>query len=211
MTFGNFFKKGQPAKLFNEKDNLGTRQDTLSLANSYWKSRHLYQKIEPYVLYVFEHEKDARKALESLDCIHTANDTGNLICTETLIFGDYKTDDGKYEAIICGEDLTHKMWESAIKNFTRHNGKRKNDIEPGNKAKSDSKTDNLNLGKIIYIREDIKLVQGQTMIYRIYKGHNAASAKAFLEKNPVAKEFYYLVVETPDGNYCRDNLGMYKE
>jgi hypothetical protein len=211
MTFWNFLKNQQPAKLFYEKDNLGTRQDTLELANGYWKARHLYQKIEPYVIYVFEHEKDAREALESLACIHTANDTRNLICTETLIFGYYKTDDGKYEAIICGEDLSHKMWESAIKSFTRYNGKRKNDLEPVKKAKSDSKTDNQNLGKIIFIREYSKMVQGQMMIYRIYKGPNAALAKDFLEKNPVAKEFYYLVVETPEGNYCRDNLGMYKE
>jgi len=49
------------------------------------------------------------------------------------------------------------------------------------------------------------------MIYRVHKAPDAASAKAFLEQNPVTKQFYYIVVETPEGNYCRDIQGMYKE
>ena len=40
---------------------------------------------------------------------------------------------------------------------------------------------------------------------------NAASAKAFLQQNPVTQNLFYLVVETPEGNYCRDIQGIYTE
>jgi len=45
----------------------------------------------------------------------------------------------------------------------------------------------------------------------VYKGSNKASAMAFLEKNPVNKELYYIVVETHEGNFCRDMMGFYQE
>lgn len=198
-------------KLLNEKDNMGTRQDTLSLASSYWMARNASQKFEPYVLYTFEKEGDAREALLSLDCIHLAKDTGKLICTETLIFGYYSTDEGRFEAIVCGQDLTHELWEAAKESFARHNGKRKNDQEPDKASKSDTKVTKPKLGKAVFVREDRKQDMGHTMIYRIHKAPDAASAKAFLEKNPVTQRLYYIVVETPEGNYCRDIQGIYKE
>ena len=52
---------------------------------------------------------------------------------------------------------------------------------------------------------------GKSFIYRIYSSPDAASAKAFLDKNPVNQALLYLIVETPEGNYCRDVQGMYKE
>ena len=50
-----------------------------------------------------------------------------------------------------------------------------------------------------------------TAIYRIYKGPDEQSAMAFLKENPVTQELLYLVVETPEGNFCRDLMGVYKE
>lgn len=212
MGFWNkFFGKKQSTKSFNEKDNMGTRQDSLSLANSYWMARNVSQKFEPYVLYTFEKENDAREALLDLDCIHVAKDTGNLICTETLTFGYYSTDDGTYEAIVCGEDLRYELWETAKESFARHNGKRKNDQEPEKRSKPQTKAKETKAGKVVFVREDRQQGMGHTMIYRIHKGPDAASAKAFLEKNPVTKQLYYIVVETPEGNYCRDIRGIYKE
>lgn len=64
---------------------------------------------------------------------------------------------------------------------------------------------------VVFVREDRQQRAGVTMVYRVHKAPDAASAKAFLEQNPVARQFYYLVVETPEGNYCRDIQGMYKE
>lgn len=71
-------------KSFSERDNVGTRQDTMDLAVAYWMARNAGQKFEPYALYVFDEESDAREALLELDCIHVGEDTGKLICTETL-------------------------------------------------------------------------------------------------------------------------------
>jgi hypothetical protein len=49
------------------------------------------------------------------------------------------------------------------------------------------------------------------MTYRIHRAPEAQSAKLFLEINPVNEKFYYIVVETPEGNYARDIDGIYKE
>ena len=49
------------------------------------------------------------------------------------------------------------------------------------------------------------------MTYRIHRAPDAASAKAFLEQHPVTRHLYYILVETPKGNYAQDVDGMYKE
>jgi len=60
-------------------------------------------------------------------------------------------------------------------------------------------------------REDRQQKMGATFVYRVHTAPDAASAKAFLEKNPVPAKLFYLIVETPEGNYCRDVNGIYKE
>ena len=47
--------------------------------------------------------------------------------------------------------------------------------------------------------------------YRVYRANSAKAARDFLTKNPVNEKLLYLVVETPDGNFCRDIMGIYKE
>jgi hypothetical protein len=115
---------------YTEKNNRGTRQDTLGRAMANWTARRPLKKKDPFVMYTFDTEKDAREALLELPCIHVAEDSHNLICTEVLTFGYYPTREGKYEAIICGDDLTHELWQKAVESFTSHGGKRKNDLEP---------------------------------------------------------------------------------
>jgi len=203
--------KEQDQHSFTEKDNMGTRQDTLSKASTYWITRNMSQKFDPFVIYVFDKESCARDALLDLDYIHVAKDTGKLICTKTLIFGYYPVENGKYEAIVCGGDLTHELWAVAKESFTKHGGKRKNDQEPEKKASSTPVTTKAKPGNVTFAREDRQLKMGQAMIYRIYKGPDSASAKAFLLQNPVTKNFFYIIVETPEGNYCRDTQGIYKE
>lgn len=53
-----FPAKDKNQKSFTEKDNLGTRLDTLSLASSFWVP--YITKQVPVVAYTFETEKDAR-------------------------------------------------------------------------------------------------------------------------------------------------------
>jgi hypothetical protein len=51
--------------------------------------------------------------------------------------------------------------------------------------------------------------QGGT--YEIYKGKNAESAKEFLMTKRVDEQQYYIVVETPEGNWGLDVKGLYLE
>jgi len=199
------------AKAYREKDNRGTRQETVSQATAYWLARNMQQKFDPFVLYTFADETSAREALLELECMRLAGDSGKIICTETLIFGYYRTDEGKYEAIVCGDDLSYDLWESARSSFARHGGVKRNEKEPAKEKKAPSSRQQGGAREVKFVREDRREQMGHTLIYRIHNGPDAASAKAFLEENPVTRPLYYLVVETPEGNYCRDKDGMYKE
>ena len=52
---------------------------------------------------------------------------------------------------------------------------------------------------------------GQTNTYEVYTADSKAAALEFLESKTVTKPLYYLVVETPEGNWCKDKMGMYQE
>jgi hypothetical protein len=199
------------AKTFTEKDNLGSRHDTYSQASSYWMARITSPKKDPFTMFIFDDADSARKALLELPCINLAEDSHQLICTEVLIFGYYPVDGGKFEALICGDDLTHELWEQARTSFARYGGRCKNELEPEKHLLRTQSQQVTWTGDVVFIREDRKQSMGKTMIYRIYKGTNASSAQAFLRQHPVDKQFLYIVVETPEGNYCRDIQGMYKE
>ncbi|MBD3338555.1 MAG: hypothetical protein GF353_05585 [Candidatus Lokiarchaeota archaeon] len=217
-------------QIFTENDNLGTRYDTESLASSYFISRTsgnitVYKdessgaesdsiespvKNEPYLLYEFESEKNAIAALLELPCIHLAKDSDKLICSEVLGFGYYLCKEtGKYETILCGKDMTLELWKKAEASFSNSGGRKINGLEP--KEGMIKKKVKPKPGKVVFLRKDSKNVMGVNAIYEVYKGPDANSAKAFLEKKPVTKRFYCIVVETPDGNYCRDIQGFYKE
>lgn len=199
-------------KVYYEKDNQGTRHDTEGLATAYWIARQTSSKKDPFVLYSFETEAAARAAMMELPCIHVAVDSGKLVCSEVLIFGVYPGDAGRYEAIVAGDDLTHELWEQAKASFTKHGGKPRGqgDQEPEKRA-APAKAAKPKEGKVTFVREDRQQKMGNTFIYRIHRGPDAASARAFLEKNPVTQQLYYIIVETPEGNYCRDIQGIYKE
>ncbi len=66
-------------------------------------------------------------------------------------------------------------------------------------------------GRVTFRTEDRQNRMGAAITYRIHEGPNAASAKAFLEQNPVSQPHYCIVVKTPEGNYCRDERGIYRE
>jgi hypothetical protein len=186
--------------------NRGTLQDTLSHASTYWMSRMGSARKDPFILYIFDNVQDATAALLGLSFIHQ-NPGGGLVCTEVLVYGYYRRDDGLFEAIICGDELTIEMWEMAKVSFESHNGRRKNDLQPTRSAANASNRSSADASRVKFVRED----RQNNRVYRVYKGPNGASAKAFLDEHPVEREFYYFVVETPDGNFCRDRMGMYKE
>lgn len=211
--FGKTTNKAAQVQLYQEKDNRGTRHDEEGMASAYWMARISSPKKDPFVLYTFDTARDAREALLELPCIHVAADSGKLICTEVLTFGYYATKEGEYEAIICGDDLTHELWEQAKASFIKHGGhpKGQGELEPEKRTAPVRRTIAPKPGQVVFVREDRQVKMGATFVYRIHRGPDAASAKAFLEQNPVTKQLYYLVVETPEGNYCRDIQGIYKE
>ena len=198
----------QSTTLFTEKDNLGSRIETAYESRNYFLTR---KSDEPFLDYVFDREKDARNALLSLECIHDINKTDKLICTETLNFGYYRNKEAQYEVIISGPDLSYELWTIAKNSFAKNSGRYKNDFKPKKINSKSSNDSEEGPQKVTFIREDREQRMGHTFVYRIYKGLDAVSAKAFLKEKPVNKSLYYIVVETPEGNYCRDIKGMYKE
>jgi hypothetical protein len=202
---------GNNSKNWQEKDNRGTRQYTSQEAVAFWLARNISQKFEPFLLYVFESEEDARNALLHTGIIYNSEDNGKLICTETLTFGYYRRDDGKYEAILCGDDLTHDLWKKSKECFIKHGGILNNQQEPVNKIDPVGPTTVADIQKVKFLREERSSANGQIGIYHVHAAPDAQSAKAFLEQNPVNQKFFFLVVETPEGNYCRDIAGTYKE
>jgi hypothetical protein len=50
-----------------------------------------------------------------------------------------------------------------------------------------------------------------TYSYEVYRAKTAEEARQFLEKKNVTEGHFYLVVETPEGNWGKDVNGMYKE
>jgi len=47
--------------------------------------------------------------------------------------------------------------------------------------------------------------------YEVYRAKTAQQAREFLEGKTVTDQLYYIVVETPEGNWGKDVKGMYKE
>ncbi len=206
-------EKAVPAPPAEDLVNRGDRQDDLQQAMAYWIERFSSPVKDPFVMYFFDTGKEAREALLDLPCIHEGPD-GKLICTEPLIFGYYRQSDGLYEAVICGDKLTHDLWERAKSSFESHGGRRKNDLEPvvagppASPAGPPASPED-----VVFVKEERKPTKLGSGIatYRIHKGPDEASARAFLERHPVTKEFHYLVVETPEGSFGRDIQGIYEE
>lgn len=200
-----------------ERDNRGTRHDSFDKASAYWVARMGNPHKDPFVLYTFDRQEDARAALLDLPVIHEAEDTGNLISTEVLIFGHYPTPAGKHEAIVCGLDLSHELWAQARDAFERHGGQRKNDLEPEVREVPVEAAKPLETGpaalssKVVFDREERVEQMGVTFVYRIHHAPDAASAKAFLDEHPVVERNTYILVNTPEGAYGRDIDGMYRQ
>ena len=85
--------------------------------------------------------------------------------------------------------------------FNRWFGSKKNAGEsPSPKSKQPS-----------FVRKYDEKGPGGVSTYEIYKGKNAESAKAFLMTKRVDKPQYYVLVETPEGNWGIDVKGLYLE
>ena len=64
-----------------------------------------------------------------------------------------------------------------------------------------------NRRKVAFLRED----KDDKNIWVVYKAPSKVDAMAFLSKIAVDKPSYYVVIETPEGNFGRDKDGIYQE
>ena len=192
--------------------NLGTRIETQSQSMAYWIGERMANpKKAPFVYYIFNSSREARAALLELPFIHEEHATGKLICDHIFHFGYYGTTEnniptGKWDAFIAGFDLTHEMWEQIHFAFKKFNGTMKNDLEPDKNVKT-AAIQRGNKSKVVFIRED----RTNLGTYLTYKAPSKADAMAFLSEQRITQRSYYVVVETPEGNYGKDIQGIYKE
>ncbi|MDR1381164.1 MAG: DUF805 domain-containing protein [Tannerella sp.] len=204
-------------KVYYERDNRGMRVDTLSQSVIYWTVERVRSpRKDPFVYYVFKNEYDARAALLELPFIHTAADTGKLISDGLLRYGYFAVTDngrftGEYDAFVSGADFTHDLWRQTHIAFARHNGLKKNDMEPERDAAATARSQPVavagNAKNVTFVRED----REANSVWAVYKGPSKADAMAFLSRQQIVRPLYYVVVETPEGNFGRDKDGFYQE
>jgi hypothetical protein len=52
---------------------------------------------------------------------------------------------------------------------------------------------------------------GNTQTYEVHTAPSKADALAFLETKTVTQDFLYIIVETPEGNWGKDKMGVFEE
>ena len=123
-----------------------------------------------------------------------------------MSFGYYPISSGFYEAIIAGSDLTLKEFQTIEYVFQINGGALKSHMEPSASIKST----NYSTGNSSSVRFKEKFKKGN-YTYEIYQANSRADAQSFLGNRVVTQKLYYVVVETSEGNFGRDNMGMYQE
>ncbi len=133
--------KSSAAPGIRERDNVGTRYNTVDEVKAYSFGRDLSGSTIPYIYYDFwgdsldepqranEAKAKAIAAMTSLPCFKIATDSGALISTEVLDFGlypRYRPDRtiGAWSVFIGGERVSTELFDTAIDSFDGHNGKK---------------------------------------------------------------------------------------
>ena len=196
--------------VYRRRDNLGIHIRLLSEADTYWSARQQDSSLkEPFVLFTFPGMSTAYEAFLELPCIHHTKDAG-LICTEVLYYGMYSDERGSYEVFIAGHDLSHELWDQARAGFIKHGGTIKGDLEPTRYQKDIPVKEGGNKAKVRFVRtEQQRRVYVLTRKY--YSAPSVADAIAFLKVQNVKRPHYYIVVQTPRGDYGRDIEGIYRD
>ena len=200
-------------KQFYERDNMGTRQESMSQAMSYWMVERMGKAEKPpFTLFTMPSARAAEEALLELPFIHKAADSGKLICDRLMTFGYYETTEngtptGEYEALVTGSDLTLEEFKLAEEAFTKRGGTCKNHDAPSATIKAQATHGDV---KKVRYKETVKGNDGIST-YEVYTAPDKASAMAYLRTRTVSQRLYYVVVETPEGNFGRDINGFYQE
>lgn len=196
---------------WREIDNMGTRIESFNQALGLMMS----DASKPKLIFALDSMKDAQLAFLNLSFIHLTNDTNKLISSEILEYGFYQVREDLFHAVIMGSDLDEKKWEEAITSFTTQGGRIFEKVEPVKKS-SDETTQSEHDDTVVFVREDeimrtTPFQQEVLCTYRIYRANSAKVAKEYLSNVTVNKPFLFVIVETPEGSYARDNQGIYRE
>ena len=196
---------------YYERDNIGTRVDTLSRSTAYWLVERPGSSVKPqFTMYKFATANEAETALLEMPFIHKAVDSGKLICDRLMTFGYYDTDDGTerpFEAFITGIDFTLDEYRKAEAAFEKHGGMLKNHLEPDASVKAPD--GNGDPSRVTY--SGTEKGNDGVSVYEVYKAQDKESAVAFLKTKTVTRGMYYIVVDTPEGSFGRDINGLYQE
>jgi len=194
---------------FYEKDNQAVRIHRLSQADDFWSDYEKWRPTIPFLRYVFDTQLQALEALLSVTCIHQAEDTGHLICTEPITMGCYRLINGRYEVFLSGEMLTYNTWSEATEKFSLHRGQYRNQLKPETyeRFKSQSEADQVVLKKEYY-----EVTLTDTLFYQIFEASSFVAAKNFLlrQENLITARNRYIHVITPKGTLCRDINGIHE-
>ena len=226
----SFFKKlfgTATQKKYKSNDNVSTTYTDYKQVNAAWqaqgmmldkgnritinydngKSKEVISKGHPYICYTFKTEETAKKGLSSISFIKTASDTNEFISLEVLEFGCYETETkGLWEVIIWGANFNNEMFNESASKLSAAGGMKKGGRVPPEKKQTKPKPTN-KAGKATYDRTD---KQGPNT-YEVYKAPSQSVALEFLKKKSVNKPLYYVIIETPEGNWGKDKDGIYQE
>ena len=198
---------------YYERDNVGTRQDTVSQANAYWLGERFKMPVKPpFTLFTMPSKRAAEEVLLSLPFMHRAKDSGKIICDRIMTYGVYETTlngkpTGEYEVLITGFEFTLDEYNKAEEGFTKRGGKCKSHEAPDASVTVDTRKGDAS--KVRY-KETVRGNDGVST-YEVYSAPDKASATAFLKTKPVTRKLYYIVVDTPEGSFGRDINGFYQE
>lgn len=218
-------------KIYNSIDNLGTvytdnkkvdaawqvqgmmfgqeQEFTLYYGSGYEKSKEITSKGHPFICFTLNNENDAKNGLSSISFIKKASDTNEYISLEIIEFGYYETDKGDtWEVIFWGENLSTEMYNEAKTKLDNAGGKMKGGRIPTKKSQGQPNSkEKIKKEKVKYE----KTYNEGSNTYETHKAPSKSAALAFLKNKSVTKSLYYVIVETPEGNWGKDIDGIYQE
>ena len=188
------------------RDNIGTLLKSADQAFASWQP-YQFNNYTGSLVFKFNRIKEAKNALSQLSFIHIASDNNELISSEVIEYG-YFENSGKSDVVIWGGSFTVERWEEAKEKLSNAGGIVFSSQRPkeGNSIIKESNV-KIKIEKVKFVRDE----QRGKNKYKIYSGQSKKSAMEFLQKNPVTESFYYIIIETPEGNYARDIMGIYRE
>ncbi len=209
--FQKLFGKGankaeQSSTGYTSRDNVGLRYQSEQHAQNSWIGAHMSEGGCPFLAFSFPNLEAARRAILQLSFIHEASDTHELIATEVVEFGCHTTSGGEGQVVIIGHGVDQEIWQESKEKLQAAGGTlfRENNEPTGVK---NAPAQGGNAAAVQVVREFTK----GPSTYRVLKASSKANALAYLKQNPVKRPQFYIVVETPQGNFGRDIDGIYKE